>query len=276
MIRIESLSFAYGRKRIIRNLDLDLRSGETVMITGPNAAGKSTLLRLMAGVLKPSEGRIDYGFPEGTDPRSRIAFLPDSLSFYGSMTPNEVAGFHAGFFGTEPSGLQVARRAGVDLNRRIEDLSLGQKVIVQLSIVLSTDPDIVLIDEVLHAVDPYLRGLMFQELIGVMEERDPTVVMINLNFSEVENLVDRVIFMGRDGVRLDERVDDLKAHARLLESGLEPVDAEVLLAREVLGRKQFVLYPCSGNDGVTTVGSRAMDLTEILTAFMEAEYDDRS
>lgn len=276
MIRIEGLSFAYGRKWIIRGLDLGLNRGETVMLTGPNAAGKSTLLRLIAGVLIPSEGSIDYGFPEGIDPRSRIAFLPDSLSFYGSMTPIEAAEFHAGFFGTEPSGLEVARRGGVDLKRRIEDLSLGQKVIVQLSIVLSTAPDLVLIDEVLHAVDPYLRGLMFQELIGVMEERDPAVVMVNLNFSEVENLVDRVIFMGRDGIKLDEKVDDLKAGTRLLESGVEPRDAEVLLTREVLGRKQFVLYPCSGNHGVTAVGSRAMDLTEILTAFMEAEYDARS
>ncbi|MBN2587020.1 MAG: ATP-binding cassette domain-containing protein [Candidatus Fermentibacteraceae bacterium] len=268
---MKGISFAYGSKNIVRDLDLELSPGETLMITGPNGVGKSTILRLLAGVLIPSSGSIEYGFPEGADPRSRIAYLPDSLSCYRSMTPPEAAAFHAGIFGTQPSGLSIASKAGVDLNRKISELSLGQRVIVQLSIILSTGPDLVLIDEVLHSVDPYLRGLLFQELVKVMEERAPTVVMVNLNFSEVENLVDRVIFMGKEGIRLDDSVDDLKAGARMIEAESLSAGLPVIIRREVLGRNQFVIYPfTAGEEDVEK--PHPMDLTEIMTAFMEAEY----
>jgi ABC-type multidrug transport system ATPase subunit len=270
MISMKGISFAYGSKDIVRDLNLELGPGETLMITGPNGVGKSTILRLLAGVLIPSSGSIEYGFPEGIDPR--IAYLPDSLSFYSSMTPPEAAAFHAGIFGTEPSGLAIASKAGVDLDRKISELSLGQRVIVQLSIILSTGPDLVLIDEVLHSVDPYLRGLLFQELVKVMEERAPIVVMVNLNFSEVENLVDRAIFMGAEGIRLDESVDDLKAGARMIEAECLSEGLPVILRREVLGRKQFLVYPFTvGEEDVDK--AHPMDLTEIMTAFMEAEYN---
>ncbi len=243
MISVKNLSFNYCEKEIIHELSLDLNHGETIMLTGPNGVGKSTLLRILAGVLKPSDGTVEYGFRNDVDPRSRIAFLPDSLSFYRNMTPLQAASFHAGFFDTEPSGLKVAEKAGVDLNGRIEDLSIGQRIIVQLSIILSTGPDLVLIDEVLHSVDPYLRGLLFQELIGVMEKKNPAVVLVNLNFTEVENLVDRVVFLGRSGIKLDESVEKLKAGIRLMESENMPENQTVVRSREVLGKREFIVYP---------------------------------
>ncbi|MFO8183991.1 MAG: ABC transporter ATP-binding protein [Candidatus Aegiribacteria sp.] len=274
MVRMKDLSFSYGGKEILRNLDMEFRPGETVMITGPNGAGKSTILRLLAGVLIPTSGTVDHGFPEGTDPRRKTAFLPDSLSIYRSMTPLEAAKFHGGIFGTEPSGLEIARSAGVDLNKKISELSVGQRVLVQLSIILSTDPEIILIDEVLHAVDPYLRGLLFRELIRVMEEQNPAVVMVNLNFTEIENLVDRVVFLGSGGIRLDEGVDDLKAGTRRVISEEVPEGLPVILSSSVLGKRHHIVYPFGG-DGKDHPGLNisGMDLTDIMTAFMGAEYD---
>jgi ABC-type multidrug transport system ATPase subunit len=154
---------------------------------------------------------------------------------------------------------------------KISELSLGQRVLVQLSIILSTDPDLILVDEVLHVVDPYLRGLLFRELVRVMDERHPTVVLVNLNFSEVENLVDRLVFMGSGGVRLDESVDDLKAKVRIIDADDLSEELPVILSREVLGRKKLVVYPYVGSNASENNMDR-MDLTEIMTAFMEAEY----
>ena len=274
MIRINDLSFAYWKEDVVRNFSLSVESGETVMLTGPNGVGKSTVLRLLAGVLQPSSGSVDHGFAEGVDPRAKTAYLPDSLSMYESMTPGEAALFHGDLYGTDPADLSLAKKAGVNADRPIKDLSVGQRVLVHLSIVLSTEPDLILIDEVLHSVDPYLRDMVFGELICVIQERSPAVVMVNLNFHEVENLVDRVLFMGRNGVMLDERVEDLKSRILRIRAEEPPSTLPVLLTRETAGGKTHIIYPVESHveipEGFT---AERMDLTEIMTAFMETEYN---
>ena len=273
MIRMSNLSFAYGSKEVLKDFNLELNAGETVMITGPNGMGKSTILRLLAGVLIPQSGEIDHGYVKGTDPRQKTAFLPDSLSFYRSMTPLEAAKFHAGIFGTEPSDLELAKKAGVDINRHIYELSVGQRVLVQMAIILSTDPELILIDEVLHSVDPYLRNILFKELIEVMEDSSPTVVMVNLNFHDIEHLADRVIFLGRDGIRLDESVDDLKAKTRKVIAEEIPSEYSVLLTENVIDKKHHIVYPFEKKIGdIADENIKEMDLTEIMTAFMGGEY----
>ncbi|MCD4777211.1 MAG: ATP-binding cassette domain-containing protein [Candidatus Aegiribacteria sp.] len=273
MIRMTDISFAYGSTEILKDFNLELKAGETVMITGPNGMGKSTILRLLASVLIPQSGEIDHGYPEGTDPRQRTAFLPDSLSIYKSMTPLEAARFHAGIFGTEPSCLKLAKKAGVDVNRHIYELSIGQQVLVHMSIILSTNPELILIDEVLHSVDLYLRDVLFRELIEVMEERNPTVVMVNLNFHDIEHIADRVIFLGREGIRLDEPVDELKAKTRRITAEEVPPEYQVLLTENVLDKKHHIVYPFERKYGkIADEDIREMDLTEIMTAFMGGEY----
>jgi len=271
MVSLRGLSFDYGSKTILKDVSLELRRGETLMITGPNGAGKSTLLRLLAGVLLPTSGSLEYDIPEGTDPRSIMAYLPDSLSFYRSMTPEEAADFHSGLFGTPPADMEMVRKAGVDMDMPISQLSMGQRILVQLSIELSTGPDLILVDEVLHAVDPYLRGLLFRELIGVMEERDPTVVLVNLNFEEVANLVDRVIFLGSKGIVIDEPSDELRSKTMLVVAEKQPEGLSVVTGRRVLGIQQWVVYPLHG--GELPDNASPMDMKGILGAFMEAEYE---
>ncbi|MCK5063678.1 MAG: ATP-binding cassette domain-containing protein [Candidatus Fermentibacteraceae bacterium] len=273
MIRLSNLSFAYGSKKVLEDFSLELSAGETVMITGPNGVGKSTILRLLAGVLIPVSGDIDHGLPEGIDPRLKTAFLPDSLSIYRSMTPTQAAEYHAGIYNTEPSDLELALKAGIDVNSIISDLSVGQRVLVHLSLILSTDPELILIDEVLHSVDPYLRDIVFRQLIAVMEKRNPTVVMVNLNFHEIEHLADRVVFLGRDGIRLDESVDDLKAKTRRVIAEEISPEHPILLTESVMGSKQHIVYPFDERVGSTDFESiQEMDLTEIMTAFMGGEY----
>ena len=273
MIRLSNLSFAYGSKKVLEDFSLELSAGETVMITGPNGVGKSTILRLLAGVLKPVSGEIDHGLPEGTDPRLKTAFLPDSLSIYRSMTPAQAAEFHAGFYRTEPSDLELALKAGIDVNLKISDLSLGQRVLVHLSLILSTDPELILIDEVLHSVDPYLRDIVFRQLIAVMEKRNPIVVMVNLNFHDIENLVDRVIFLGRDGIRLDESVDGLKLKTRRVIAEEISPEYPVLFTENVMGKMHHIVYPFDEQaEGTKFESIQKMDLTEIMTAFMGGEY----
>lgn len=275
MIRLEKVSFGFGRDEVVRNLDLELRDGETVLLTGPNGSGKSTLLKLLAGVLKPDSGIIDHGLRG--DPRKRTAFLPDSLSLYRSMTPIQAAVFHARVFGMEPSGLEMSRKAGIDLGKPISALSTGQTVLVHLDLVLSTDPDVILIDEVLHSVDSFLRDQAIRGLIDAIGARRPVVVLVNLDYHDTEHLVDRVIFMGRNGIVIDETLESLKASTGLLfldESSEVPGNLPVLLSRRIAGGTECILHPIpAGIEDSAAV--RRMDLSELMASFMEVEYDVR-
>jgi len=130
-----------------------------------------------------------------------------------------------------------------------------------------------MIDEVLHSVDPYLREIVFRELIEVMEDRNPAVVMVNLNFHEIENIVDRVVFLGKDGIRIDEQVDELKSKTRRIITEELPEQYPVLLTEKFLGKSNHIIYPFErGIGNIPDDSIKEMDLTEIMTAFMGDEY----
>ena len=218
MVRISDMTCGYGGKPVLSGISLDIEEGTTMMLTGPNGAGKSTLLRVLAGVLAPTKGTVDYGWPGEKDPRRLIGFLPDSSSMYRSLRVAEATRIHQEAFGVDPSPLTLPGKASVSEGSLVSELSVGQRVLFQLALLLSTRPRLILLDEVLHSVDPYLRGLALEAVVAAMAESNPTVVMVNLNYRETAPLAERVVFLGREGILLDEPVE--KLGERSTESGL--------------------------------------------------------
>lgn len=218
MVRISNMTCGYGGKPVLSGVSLDIEEGTTMMLTGPNGAGKSTVLRVLAGVLAPTKGTVDYGWPGERDPRRFIGFLPDSRSMYSSLSVAEATRIHQEAFGADPSPLPLLGKTSVSEGSVISELSLGLRVLFQLALLLSTRPRLILLDEVLHSVDPYLRGLALEAIVAAMAESNPTVVMVNLNYHETAPLAERVVFLGREGILLDEPVE--KLGERSTESGL--------------------------------------------------------
>jgi hypothetical protein len=96
---------------------------------------------------------------------------------------------------------------------------------------------------------------------------------VNLNYHEIEHLADRVVFLGRDGVRLAESVDCLKARTRMVIADELPEGYPLLLTENVMGGSRYIVYPFDNTHGdIHDAEIREMDLTEIMTAFMEGEY----
>lgn len=209
MVRISDITCGYGGKPVLSGLSLDIEEGTTVMLTGPNGAGKSTLLRVLAGVLTPTQGKVDYEWPGERDPRRLIGFLPDSSSMYRSLRVAEAKRIHQESFGVDCSPLPLLEKAAISERTVISELSAGQRVLVQVALLLSTRPRLILLDEVLHSVDPYLRILALEAIVSAMADSNPTVVTVNLNYREMAPLAERVVFLGWEGIVLNESVESL-------------------------------------------------------------------
>ncbi len=170
------------------------------MIAGRNGVGKSTLLRCLAGVLLPDAGTIVRGRKKRR--RKKIGFISDRLSLFEDWTIG--AGRSPSTAGSSRSPSSTIACCGAwssSQKDKISNLSAGERAILHLSLVLSQKPSLLLVDEVLHMLDPYIRDLFIEALIETMAVRQAAVLTVNHTFSEIERLPERVLVMERGPVR---------------------------------------------------------------------------
>ncbi|MCP4218293.1 MAG: ABC transporter ATP-binding protein, partial [bacterium] len=157
MITIKDLDFSYGKTPIYKGFNLHIPEGQSCLITGINGVGKSTLLRLMAGVLEPAAGRISYHSKMGAVPKRKIGFISDKLSIYESLTVTEAIDLHLSVYQIDTFDNSMMNFTKIKPDQKIKELSIGQRTILHLSMVLSSEPEVLLIDEIIHSIDAYLR-----------------------------------------------------------------------------------------------------------------------
>lgn len=273
MIEIKNLSFSYGRSKIFKDFNLDIAEKEVTLITGINGVGKSTLLRLIAGVLKPAAGKIGFNEKMGNDPRRYIGFISDAPSLYESMTVAQAIDFHRSVYQINHFDDSLLKRTKVSHNRKVKELSKGQQVIFHLNLLLCGDPKLLLIDEVIHSIDVYLRGIFLKELIKLLSEKDVTVVFVNLNFRDIENIVDRVILLKDGEVAVDEKIDALKSKVKKITTDNLAEGLPVLFQVEYTDHTEYFIYPFKEEYRENINGEVVdLDLTGIVNAFIGNEY----
>lgn len=273
MIRLNNLAFSYEKKRIFEDFNLYIPEGESCLITGINGVGKSTLLRLMAGVLKPDAGEIEYGDILGVRPKQKIGFISDKLSIYESLTVNEMIDFHSSLYQIKEFDHSLLSHLKISYDQVIKKLSIGQRTIVLLSLVLSANPEVLLIDEVIHSLDAYLRKVFLEKIIDLMSERSITLIMVNVNFHDIENLVDRVVLLKNGQITVDEKIEDLKNKVKRIENEDSVKELPVLSKTGNPNFPEIYIYPFTEDMRSKTKGNIIdLNLTEIIAAFIGGEY----
>ena len=273
MIKIKNLSFSYGKARIFNDFNLEIAEKEVTLITGINGVGKSTLLRLMAGVLKPASGEIRFHEKMGDDPRRYIGFISDTPSLYEGLTVGQAIDFHRSVYNIPNFDDSLLKRTKINHGQKVKELSMGQRVIFHLNLILSAEPKLLLIDEVIHSIDVYLRGIFLKELIKLLSEKDVTVVFVNLNFRDIENIVDRVILLKDGEIAVDEGIEALKSKVKKIASGTRPEAFPVLFQVDYSDHAEYYIYPFKEEYNGEISGEVVdLDLTAIVNAFIGNEY----
>lgn len=212
LVEIKELGKCYGKKKVMNNLSLSLESGRIVGILGPNGSGKSTLIKMMAGVLKPTSGQITInGYPVGVNTKKIVSYLPERTYLNPSMKVKEAVDYFADFYEdfSKQKALDMLEKFGINEQDKIKSLSKGTREKVQIVLVMSREAKLYLLDEPMGGVDPAARDYILRTIISNYNE-DATVVITTHLISDIENVLDEVVFIKQGEVYLKESVDDIR------------------------------------------------------------------
>jgi len=207
-IRTEGLSKRYGSTLALDRLDLTVGEGEVYGYLGPNGSGKTTKIRLLLGLHRPSGGRAElFGLDAWGDPvgaHRRVAYVAGEPFLWPALTSAEtfelLARLHGG---TDVSYRdELVERFQLDTRKKIRALSKGNRQKVQLIAALATRAELLLLDEPTSGLDP-LMEVVFRDCVKEAKERGQTVFLSSHILSEVEALCDRVGIL-REGKLVDE------------------------------------------------------------------------
>ena len=185
MIEIDQLIKEFGDLRAVDDLSLSVPAGEFFVVLGPNAAGKTTTIKIMAGLMKPTRGSVRIcGFDIGSDPleaRRRLAYVPDFPFLYDKLTPAEFFRFTGKLFGMKDSEMEAeAERLamrfhlGEFLAKSIESLSHGTRQRVAIVSALMHSPEVVVLDEPMVGLDPQ-HARVLKDILREQAEAGVTV-----------------------------------------------------------------------------------------------------
>ncbi len=205
MIQLENLVKTFGELVAVNDLSLHLRAGEFFALLGPNAAGKTTTIKMMAGLIKPNSGRaIIAGHDIQQEPleaRKRLAYVPDFPFLYDKLTPWEFLRFTGQLFQMpekliQERGHELVERFNLQdfAGKAIEGLSHGTRQRVAISAALLHDPDVFVMDEPMVGLDPH-HARVLKDLLKEKSLAGMTIFVSTHQLSVAEEMADRIGIM---------------------------------------------------------------------------------
>ena len=214
-IETKKLSKYYGKARGIVDVDLAVNEGEIFGFIGPNGAGKSTTIRTLLGLIKKSGGSASiFGMDCEKDKvkiLSEVGYLPGEVFYYDKMRAIDLLRYSASFYRKDCSARiqELAGALALDLNKKIEDMSLGNKKKVGIVQGLLHSPRLIILDEPTSGLDPLMQRTFF-DLIQRENERGATVLFSSHILGEVQRICDRVAII-KEGRIVDLRsIDEMR------------------------------------------------------------------
>ena len=274
IVEVRDLSLSFSRKKVLAGLSFSLNRGEWAVIAGRNGVGKSTLLRCLSGVLLPDAGSI----ARGPDARpEKTGFISDRLSLFEDWTIGRAIAFHRRVFAIDDFDDRLLGRLGVKQKERIRSLSAGERAILHLTLVLAQKPALLLVDEVLHMLDPYIRDLFIEALIEAMAVRETAVLTVNHTFGEIERLPERVLVMEEGRFVVDEAPEALRGLMKKVVNREPLPDGVPCFFKKTEGEyKEYFIYPFSEElRAAHALDFQDIALPEIIKAFIGGGYEQK-
>ena len=276
-IHISKLKFGYNKSTLLLDdINMDFEKGRIHGLFGKNGEGKSTLLKLICGLLFPKEGNIQvFGFiPEKRQPAflNSIYFLPEELPHY-SITIEEYEKIYSPFYPDYKAEQfnTYLNEFGIDSKKEyLDKLSLGQKKKIFISFGLATNTQLIVMDEPTNGLDIPSKG-QFRKIVASTIDENKCIIISTHQVKDLESLIDNIIIMDNHEILLNEPIENITEKLLFTLSTNDASDESVLYSTDTLKGTYQVKENIHGEDSkldiellfYTALSNRAK-LTEIF------------
>lgn len=216
VVRVENVSVKYNKQLVIDQVSFEVARGSVYALLGRNGAGKSSLMRCLLGLQKPTSGQVRVFGEDVWTHRARLlaraAYVPETSDAPGQLRVRDVVAFHQSMYPTWDQDSVKARlaRVGVSETAMVSALSKGQRALFTLALALGSKPELLVLDDPTLGLDVVARNDFFSDFIGELADRGTTVILTTHDLAGVEGIADRVGILQGSRLALDEDVEQMK------------------------------------------------------------------
>lgn len=193
VIRIQDVSKRFGKKEILKNISFSVLKDSIFGLIGPNGAGKTTLLKIIAGLLKPTNGTTEIS--------GKYGFMAEKENLYKILTVRQIFNFQNRLDSAWDISMayELLKEANINSEMEIDDLSKGQRRIVQLIIEISSMPEVVILDEPFDGLDPIKQNWIKYTVLKQAVDGGSSICFSSNHLIHVEKLCDKVGILSSEG-----------------------------------------------------------------------------
>ena len=217
MIKITDLSKSFGDKKVLENLNCNIKTGSIYGLIGANGAGKSILLRIIMGIFKEDSGTIELDeeiIKDKEELMQKLVFVPDDLFFFKNYTLKDTINFYANVYNEFESdrAIKFAETLKLPLEKKINNFSKGMKRQAALICAICTNADYMFFDETFDGIDPVVRNYLKKIIAEQMDKKETTIIMTSHNLRELEDICDNIGLLYKGGILFESEIDSLKTN----------------------------------------------------------------
>ena len=229
VIEIKNLTKVYGKNRGIQDINISVKEGEIYGFIGPNGAGKSTTIKTLLNFIYPTSGEaLIFGMDsvkESEKIKEYIGYVPSEVRYYDDVKVKDIIKYAQSFYPKSNKEYvdRICNELELDMNKKMGELSLGNKKKVAIAQSLINNPKLLILDEPTNELDPLMQKKLFNILIEE-KEKGNTVFLSSHNLVEVQNLCDRVCVIKEgkivDIIEIEKSKTELKLKVTLSSSDI--------------------------------------------------------
>ena len=228
-IEIKNLTKVYGKNRGIQDINISVKEGEIYGFIGPNGAGKSTTIKTLLNFIYPTSGEaLIFGMDsvkESEKIKEYVGYVPSEVGYYDDVKVKDIIKYAQSFYPKSNKEYvdRICNELELDMNKKMGELSLGNKKKVAIAQSLINNPKLLILDEPTNGLDPLMQKKLFNILIEE-KEKGNTVFLSSHNLVEVQNLCDRVCVIKEgkivDIIEIEKSKTELKLKVTLSSSDI--------------------------------------------------------